>query len=546
MNTKPDTAFDAVESAHEAWARNANRLADFVLTRLINRTDCHGRYREICDRSKGAARTVRQGLTRELLVDHFKCTSKSNLVGVHSTSPSNTSRWLVIDIDLHGDPDPERADLNKRWALNLCDRLQQIGLKALALESNGCGGFHIWVFFESAVATAKVYSLGHNLTQSLTRSGSENLPEFFPKQPELKADMVGNWVRLFGEHHTSDFCSTVVTNKGQLHGEDAIDAILNAEFNKPEAVDGALLHLGSVGNKLVKPGLSRTEPTDTVGRFLFRLRKVCVNGTGWTANCPAHDDHRPSLSVTVRDKKILLHCFAGCSSEKIITKMGLAWSDLFLRSEDAHTNLINKTYTVVDQPDATPNFTALHRDARNETQNEHFARLADQLGVSTESLESLEVAWWGKEKCWLFPERNGQRQIIGLLRRYENGSKKMMDGSRRGLCIPSSFSLEGRILVAEGASDTAAALTLGWNCVGRPSAHGGVHQLVPLLKSAATPVYVVRDNDRQPDGFWPGKLGADQVASGLAKSLRSEVAIMRLPEESKDLRDLLIRSRRSR
>lgn len=38
-----------------------------------------------------------------------------------------------------------------------------------------------------------------------------------------------------------------------------------------------------------------------------------------TARCPAHDDHTPSLSVSVGiDDKILFHCFAGCSQEQVI------------------------------------------------------------------------------------------------------------------------------------------------------------------------------------------------------------------------------------
>jgi hypothetical protein len=37
-----------------------------------------------------------------------------------------------------------------------------------------------------------------------------------------------------------------------------------------------------------------------------------------TLHCPAHDDQRPSLSLSVQDNKVLLHCFAGCSQDAVI------------------------------------------------------------------------------------------------------------------------------------------------------------------------------------------------------------------------------------
>lgn len=46
------------------------------------------------------------------------------------------------------------------------------------------------------------------------------------------------------------------------------------------------------------------------------------SGAGWSACCPAHEDHNPSLSVSDGDDgKILLHCFAGCSYEAVATAL---------------------------------------------------------------------------------------------------------------------------------------------------------------------------------------------------------------------------------
>jgi hypothetical protein len=52
---------------------------------------------------------------------------------------------------------------------------------------------------------------------------------------------------------------------------------------------------------------------------LARLRNVKRNGNDYTAQCPAHDDRRNSLSVSESsDGRILLHCHAGCTFEAII------------------------------------------------------------------------------------------------------------------------------------------------------------------------------------------------------------------------------------
>src|SRR5262249_9150762 len=48
------------------------------------------------------------------------------------------------------------------------------------------------------------------------------------------------------------------------------------------------------------------------------------SGSGWSAKCPAHDDANPSLSIKEgKDGKVLLNCFAGCSTESVVAALGL-------------------------------------------------------------------------------------------------------------------------------------------------------------------------------------------------------------------------------
>ena len=53
----------------------------------------------------------------------------------------------------------------------------------------------------------------------------------------------------------------------------------------------------------------------------------------YAAKCPAHDDQSPSLAVRDLGDRILIHCFAGCEPADIMSAVGLALADLFVRGE---------------------------------------------------------------------------------------------------------------------------------------------------------------------------------------------------------------------
>jgi hypothetical protein len=71
-----------------------------------------------------------------------------------------------------------------------------------------------------------------------------------------------------------------------------------------------------------------------VTEFLSHLEKVKKTGKQWEAECPAHDDHEASLSVSVGDDgRVLVNCFAGCTAESIVAALGLSLKDLFPSQE---------------------------------------------------------------------------------------------------------------------------------------------------------------------------------------------------------------------
>jgi hypothetical protein len=67
----------------------------------------------------------------------------------------------------------------------------------------------------------------------------------------------------------------------------------------------------------------------TLEALLSKLCAVRPEGNGWKALCPAHADKNPSLSIRQADGKTLIHCHAGCSTEAVLTALGMEVRDLF-------------------------------------------------------------------------------------------------------------------------------------------------------------------------------------------------------------------------
>ncbi len=60
-------------------------------------------------------------------------------------------------------------------------------------------------------------------------------------------------------------------------------------------------------------------PIDWIAK---QLGKATRTGNGWLCLCPAHDDHHPSLSLSLsEDGTLLAHCYAGCSFPDILSAL---------------------------------------------------------------------------------------------------------------------------------------------------------------------------------------------------------------------------------
>lgn len=280
--------------------------------------------------------------------------------------------------------------------------------------------------------------------------------------------------------------------------------------------------------------------------FLARLRavgsRVCGTGPNWRACCPAHDDLNPSLSVAETKEGILLvHCFAGCDTEDVLDRLGLSPNDLFpsLYALQFSKRRPQGSLTFRGPGGAT-------QETVTEPSEEQCAawerllegwpippyalnQLAAHLDLPREALTPLRVGYNEDDEygpCWVFPERDDRKRVVGLVRRYSSGRKYAVSGSIRGLTIPfwGKKPPPGPIHLVEGASDVAALTSQGVFAVGRFNAEGSAAERLWLSRLLARhprrEVIVV--GEREAGGV--GKRGAAKLAAYLREDLDRPVS----------------------
>jgi len=192
---------------------------------------------------------------------------------------------------------------------------------------------------------------------------------------------------------------------------------------------------------------------------------------------------------------------------------------------------IRRAVRMMTEPDTSAiDFSKLAAEAQAAVKPEALGRLARSLGLSVESLRRLAVGWLARRQAWGFPMRNAVGRIIGIRLRLADGRKLSVRDGREGLFLPEGIDPGGRLLIAEGPTDCAALLDLGFPAVGRPSCTGGVRHLIELVKRLQPDeIIIVGDADA------PGRRGAAKLAATLTAYCPA-VRVIAPPDRVKDAR----------
>jgi putative DNA primase/helicase len=235
----------APATAWRAWSARADELAAWADRLLVVRRDVWGGYYRVLDAAGqwATCQTThprkedrgRRLLSLDDLARHFRAASTRDVIGLHTTSPDNLSRWGAVDIDNHGDQSPDPAK-NLAAALAWYARLKGLGFAPVLSDSNGRGGFHLRVIFRDPVPTPRTFALMRWLVRDYASHGLTSAPETFPKQPEIEPGRFGNWLRLLGRHHSRPHWSVIWSGDGWLDGAEAVSFLLAVAGDSPALI----------------------------------------------------------------------------------------------------------------------------------------------------------------------------------------------------------------------------------------------------------------------------------------------------------------------
>jgi hypothetical protein len=154
---------------------------------------------------------------------------------------------MAHDIDRHSEGDDPAATW--RAAKARYEFLVDLGFRPLLIDSNGNGGYKLYVIFDEEITAQHARRFGLWLARDWADHGLPKLNEVFPAQDEIGRPgsgerEYGNWLRLPGRHHKRDHFSRVWDGEDWLEGDDAIDAILNHQGDSPQLIPDEVIEFG--------------------------------------------------------------------------------------------------------------------------------------------------------------------------------------------------------------------------------------------------------------------------------------------------------------
>ena len=260
----------------------------------------------------------------------------------------------------------------------------------------------------------------------------------------------------------------------------------------------------------------------SINKVLSLLTDVKESSSGWTAQCPAHKDKDPSLSIKVADDgRILLNCFADCTFESVVESIGLTPKDL------APNATLNEQGNFVADTDYCP--------IRAVCQ---VKRMPYEAFMAFEPTEG-ERGKWRVARVPVYDETGEKHSYFDICAAPDSG--KLRKGlfpkgkGSSGMFFPGKLPQPDETwYLVEGVKDAAALVGLGFNAAGMPTSQ--LNKKYSHLFRDCSMVLV-------PDLDEAGVKGADTSASRLFRIAKS-VSIIRMPGEVKgsggdDVRDVL-------
>src|SRR5215211_4830280 len=183
-------------------------------------------------------------------------------------------------------------------------------------------------------------------------------------------------------------------------------------------------------------------PETAFDRLCAALRRagkvVRTNRPGQVmAQCPAHDDQRPSLSVKAIEGQVLLYCFANCHVDDVLARLGLTTRDLFDDREGVtyaydDGRKVHRSWDKRFRQSGTTNGhrTTLYRATKVAAANkagetiyvaegEKDVHALESLGV-TATTAPMGAANWSKVDPWPL---YGAAKVVAIVHRDEAGQK---------------------------------------------------------------------------------------------------------------------------
>jgi len=268
----------------------------------------------------------------------------------------------------------------------------------------------------------------------------------------------------------------------------------------------------------------------TLSDLLGRFDEVEETPDGYLVHCPAHEDSKPSLRLTVSDSgKVMVRDRAGCSTPKVLDALGMSMRDLASMTAGDATPSHAATSTAKPASPAAIASLALRLDGYASAIGDDVAEGAreygaDRFGLSDEDLLRLGIGYTedlGGGGRFVVPFRDRDGVARGFQARALErdaavrwlGPKSPEGGSWSKLGYFPGSSGWDEVLVCEGPGDALTGAALGYDTIGVAGAsHAGNAAIVSEIASMIGDREAVIAGDGDP----AGRRFSATLAEGLA------------------------------